>query len=124
MDQQVAQALRPAEVTPAQYNVLRILREAGAAGLACSDISHRLVHHDPDVTRLLDRLEAQGFVVRTRDVDDRRVVVARITAKGTEVLDDLEEQIAALHVQQFNNLSRQEFRTLVALLEKIRHSGR
>ena len=124
LDQQVAQALKPAEVTPAQYNVLRILRNAGTPGLACSDVSERLVRHDPDVTRLLDRLEARGFVQRSRDAEDRRVVTARITPKGRAVLDKLGESIAALHARQFDHLSRDEFRTLLSLLETFGFEGR
>jgi DNA-binding MarR family transcriptional regulator len=123
LDQQVAQLLRPAEVTPAQYNVLRILRNAGRAGLACSDVSERLVRHDPDVTRLLDRLEARGLVVRSRDTVDRRVVIARITDEGLAVLERLGESIAALHAKQFRRLDRQEFLTLVSLLEQLRGEG-
>jgi DNA-binding MarR family transcriptional regulator len=124
LDQQVAKALKPAEVTPAQYNVLRILRNAGTAGLACSDVSERLVRHDPDVTRLLDRLEARGFVERSRDAEDRRVVTARITPKGRAVLDKLGESIAALHARQFEHLSREEFRTLLSLLETFGFESR
>ena len=124
LDQQVAQALKPAEVTPAQYNVLRILRHAGTVGLACSDVSERLVRHDPDVTRLLDRLEARGFVQRSRDAEDRRVVTARITPRGRAVLDKLGEPIAALHARQFAHLSRDEFRTLLSLLRTFGFEGR
>ena len=124
LDQQVTQALRPAEVTPAQYNVLRILRNAGTAGLACSDVAARLVRHDPDVTRLLDRLEARGFVQRARDADDRRVVIARITPDGRGVLDKLGASIAALHARQFEHLSRDEFRALVSLLETFGFESR
>jgi DNA-binding MarR family transcriptional regulator len=124
LDQQVAQALKPAEVTPAQYNVLRILRNAGSAGLACSDVSARLVRHDPDVTRLLDRLEARGFVQRSRDTEDRRVVMARITPDGRAVLDKLGASIAALHARQFEHLTRDEFRTLVSLLETFGFESR
>ena len=124
LDQQVAQALKPAEVTPAQYNVLRILRNAGSAGLACSDVSARLVRHDPDVTRLLDRLEARGFVQRSRDTEDRRVVLARITSEGRAVLDKLGAAIAALHARQFEHLSRDDFRSLVSLLETFGFESR
>ena len=123
LDQQVAQLLRPAEVTPAQYNVLRILRNAGQAGLACSDVSERLVRRDPDVTRLLDRLEARGLVTRARDTADRRVVIARITAEGLAVLAQLGESIAELHADQFRPLGRQDFRALVSLLERLRGDG-
>ncbi|HEU4565998.1 MAG TPA: MarR family transcriptional regulator [Gemmatimonadaceae bacterium] len=124
LDQQVARLLKPAAVTPAQYNVLRILRGAGGAGLPCGEISERLVRHDPDVTRLLDRLEAQGFVARSRDSEDRRVVIARITGKGVELLDSLGESIAALHARQFGALGRDDFRALVALLHELRGAER
>jgi len=124
LDQQVTRALKPAEVTPAQYNVLRILRNAGSVGLACSDVSARLVRHDPDVTRLLDRLEARGFVKRSRDTEDRRVVMARITPDGRAVLDKLGPSIAALHARQFEHLSRDEFRSLVTLLETFGFESR
>ena len=120
LDLQLGQALRPAEVTPAQYNVLRILRSAGAAGIACGEVAERLVRPDPDVTRLLDRLEARAFVTRTRDTVDRRVVLARITDAGRAVLDRHGAAIAALHAEQFGRLDREQFRTLVALLEQLR----
>jgi DNA-binding MarR family transcriptional regulator len=123
LDQQVARLLRPAQVTPAQYNVLRILRNAGRAGLACSDVAERLVRHDPDVTRLLDRLEARGLVTRSRDTADRRVVIARITDAGLAILEELGESIATLHAEQFRRLDRQDFLTLVSLLDQVRGAG-
>ncbi len=123
LDLQLGQALRPAEVTPAQYNVLRILRNAGKSGAACSEIAERLVRPDPDVTRLLDRLEARGYVTRARDTADRRVVLARITEDGLAVLAKHAPQIAALHAEQFARLDREQFATLVALLEQLRGEG-
>jgi DNA-binding MarR family transcriptional regulator len=124
LDQQVGQLLRPAGVTPAQYNVLRILRAAGSAGLACSDISEQLVRHDPDVTRLLDRLEEKGWVQRSRDEVDRRVVTARITREGLSVLDKLGASVAALHARQFDPLTQPELRQLAALLSTIQPARR
>ena len=120
LDLQLGQALRPAEVTPAQYNVLRILRDAGREGAACSAVAERLVRPDPDVTRLLDRLEARGYVTRARDTADRRVVLARITDAGRAVIERHEPAIAALHAAQFQPLDRAGFQTLVALLERLR----
>jgi DNA-binding MarR family transcriptional regulator len=119
-DQQVARLLKPAGMTLGTFNVLRILRRAGAAGLACSELSERLVHHDPDVTRLLDRLEARGLVTRSRDEDDRRVVIARITADGLRAVEKLDDPVAALHAQQFTPLSREQRRVLVSLLQQLR----
>ena len=123
LDQQVATLLKPAAVTPAQYNVLRILRSSGEAGLPCGEISRRLVRHDPDVTRLLDRLEALGFVARARDTRDRRVVVARLTDAGRTLLDTLGPAIDELHARQFDALTRAEFRTLGELLQRVRGSN-
>jgi DNA-binding MarR family transcriptional regulator len=74
--------LKPAGLSPSQYNVLRILRGAGAEGLACGGIAERMVTRDPDMTRLLDRLEARGLVMRARDRADRRVITERITPEG------------------------------------------
>lgn len=123
LDQQVAALLKPAAVTPAQYNVLRILRSAGPDGLPCGEISRRLVRQDPDVTRLLDRLEALGFVARSRDTQDRRVVVARLTSAGTRLLSTLGPAIDELHARQFEALTRAEFRTLGELLQRMRASN-
>ena len=123
LDQQLAQLLRPAGVTPAQYNVLRILHSAGADGIPCGELSARLVRHDPDVTRMLDRLEARGLVERSRDTVDRRVVLARLTDEGREVLRTLGRSVAALHTRQFEALGRDDFRRLVALLERVRGEG-
>jgi DNA-binding MarR family transcriptional regulator len=122
LDQQVAALLKPAAVTPAQYNVLRILRSAGQEGLPCGEISRRLVRQDPDVTRLLDRLEALGFVARSRDTQDRRVVVARLTGAGSRLLSTLGPAIDELHARQFEALTKTEFRTLGDLLQRMRAS--
>jgi DNA-binding MarR family transcriptional regulator len=72
----IAEALKPAELSPTQYNVLRILQGAGKNGLACSEIGERLVTRDPDITRLLDRIEQRELVQRERSSSDRRVVLA------------------------------------------------
>lgn len=122
LDQQLARALKPSGVTPAQYNVLRLLHHAGTAGLACGGLSEQLVRHDPDVTRLLDRLEARGLVERSRDTEDRRVVLARLTKAGRHLLETLGPSVAALHARQFQSLSREELRSFVRRLEQLRAS--
>lgn len=83
--------LKPFELTQVQYNVLRILRGAGEAGIKCSEISQRLITKDSDITRLLDRLEKRGLVVRERDAKDRRIVNALITDDGLDILSQLDE---------------------------------
>ena len=90
----LADLLKPHGLSPTQYNALRILRGAGAGccdgghhdpaakGIACREIGDRMITRDPDLTRLLDRLEARGLIARARDSSDRRVVTTRITASG------------------------------------------
>ncbi len=109
-------------ITGAQYNVLRILRGAGAAGLCRNEIRDRLVAQVPDVTRLLDRLEQMDLVVRDRDAADRRQVNARITRDGLRLLDRLDAPVAESHDRQFERLTERELRTLIDLLAKLRQS--
>lgn len=86
-----------------QYNVLRILRGADGS-LNCTEIAGRMINRDPDITRLLDRMEARGWIERTRDSGDRRVVLASITAAGLELLATLDEPILICHQRQFAGL--------------------
>ena len=91
-------------LTAAQYNVLRILRGAG---------------DEPDITRLLDRMEKRGLISRRRDAKDRRFVTTRIAPAGLETLAALDAPVAALHRRQFGRLSGAELRRLMAALEKL-----
>jgi DNA-binding MarR family transcriptional regulator len=118
--QGVAAALKPAGLSPAQYNVLRILRGAGPDGLACREIGERMITKDPDITRLLDRLEERDLISRSRDRADRRVITTRITDKGMRILKELDKPIEELHVKQLGHLGEQRLRSLVDLLEAAR----
>ena len=111
---------KPAGLSEPQYNVLRILRGAGSDGLPCGEIAQRMIARDPDMTRLLDRLESRDLIGRSRDSADRRVVTARITAAGLELLAQLDQPLAELHRNQLAHLRRDELQTLVQLLEKAR----
>ena len=113
-------ALKPVGLSPSQYNVLRILRGAGTEGLACRDIAERMVTRDPDITRLLDRLEARGLVMRARDREDRRVITVRITPEGLRLLQELEASVVELPRQQLGHLGEQRLRTLIELLQVAR----
>ncbi len=123
LEQQAAELLKPAAGTVSQYNALRILRGAGRHGLMCGEISARMLRKDPDVTRLLDRLEKRGLVRRLRSTRDRRVIRARITAAGLRCLADLDGQMAQLNVRQLCHLGEQNLRTLIQLLETVRSDG-
>jgi DNA-binding MarR family transcriptional regulator len=114
------QTLKPYGLTATQYNVLRILRGAGRAGMTCSEISQRMVTSDPDVTRLLDRMEKRGLIHRCRGKNDRRVVTANITLEGAELAQQLDFPLDELHQRQFKGWKKQELTDLVTQLENIR----
>lgn len=118
--QAVTAFLKPFGLSPAQYNVLRILRGAGEAGLPSGEIASRMISHDPDITRLLDRLESRGLVVRSRDSRDRRVVTARVTPEALELLASIDapllERVGAL----FGKLGDQKLSSLISYLEDSR----
>jgi DNA-binding MarR family transcriptional regulator len=115
--------LRPYGLTATQYNVLRILRGAEEDGLPCSEIGARMVTHEPDVTRLLDRLQRMGYVERERATTDRRVVLTRITASGLELLARLDDPVNDLDQRRMGVLSEAELATLVELLAKVRRAA-
>jgi DNA-binding MarR family transcriptional regulator len=120
LNQGLATVLKSADLTTAQYNVLRILRGAGPGGLPSGEVGERMVTRDPDVTRLLDRLERRGLVERCRDAGDRRVVRARITEAGLGALAPLDDCVADIHLRQLSHLGEARLRELVALLEAAR----
>ena len=120
LGQQAEQLTRTAELTGTQYNVLRILRGAGPAGLACRGIGDRMITHDPDITRLLDRMEKRGLITRERQKHDRRVVKAGITPRGLELLKPLDQPMRDLHKKQFRHMPGARLRSLYDLLEEVR----
>jgi DNA-binding MarR family transcriptional regulator len=107
------------ELSPTQYNVLRILRRNGK-GLACHEIGEHMITRDPDLTRLLDRLEERHLVSRSREKDDRRVIRAKITTSGQKVLKDLDEPVRTLQRRQLGHLSDRKLKLLASLLEAAR----
>jgi len=115
-----ADAVKEHGITPTQYNVLRILRGAGAAGLCRNDVRERMIAQVPDVTRLLDRLEQAGLIVRERGTEDRRQVGTRITQKGLDLLAALDAPVAEIHKRQLGHLSPEQLRTLTELLTLAR----
>jgi DNA-binding MarR family transcriptional regulator len=112
--------VRPSGLSGAQYNVLRILRGAGPAGLCRNELRDRMLTRMPDMTRLLDRMEQAGLVSRSRDAEDRRMVTTRITAKGDHLLDDLEARVAEEHSARLGHLDEGQLRTLIDLLTTVR----
>ena len=117
---QAEQLTRTADLTATQYNALRILRGARPEGLPCRGIADRMITHDSDITRLLDRMEKRGLISRERQKDDRRVVRTRITTKGMELLKPLDGPMRDLHRRQFRHMGEPRLKALYNLLEEIR----
>jgi DNA-binding MarR family transcriptional regulator len=111
--------LKAAEVSPTQYNVLRILRGA-PEGLPCGEIGSRMISRDPDITRLLDRMEKRGLVSRCRETRDRRMVLTRITEAGLNLVSKLDAPVLDAHALQLGHLGQQKLKTLLALLQEAR----
>jgi MarR family transcriptional regulator, organic hydroperoxide resistance regulator len=120
---QAEQVLKANGLSGAQYNVLRILRGAEPGGLACSSIAERMISHDPDMTRLLDRMEKRSLITRERQSDDRRVVKTKITSAGLELLKKLNPPVRELHKRQFAHMRLASVKTLASLLDQICEQG-
>jgi len=114
-----AQLLKTEDLSTTQYNVLRILR-GSPEGLPCGEIASRMITRDPDVTRLLDRMEKRGLISRSRDNKDRRTVIGRITPEGLKLLARLDEPIQEIHRKQLGHLGRNRLCALTELLSDAR----
>ena len=115
-----AQFLKSEDLSPNQYNVLRILRGAPPAGLPCGEIAERMITRDPDITRLLDRLEKRQLISRCRETKDRRMVVTRITRQGLKLLARLDEPVQEVHRKQLGHLGGAKLKELQELLAAAR----
>jgi len=120
---QIEQLLKVSGLSATQYNVLRILRGAEPQGLPCGAIGERMISHDPDMTRLLDRMEKRGLISRARQTDDRRVIKTRITPEGLALLKSLDQPVRELHKRQFHHLPAARLKALAELLEEVRARG-
>jgi len=115
--------LAPHGLSMTQYNVLRILRGAGPNGLCRNEIGDRLISRMPDVSRLLDRMQAAGLIRRVRSTDDRRLVDTTLTTKGRALVDELNDHVAKAQEQQLGHMTKAQLRTLIDLLSLARSSG-
>lgn len=121
--QGVEQLLKEQGLSPAQYNVLRILRGAGPAGQSCREIARHMVTRDPDMTRLLDRMEKRGLIGRERQKIDRRVVTTRVTPAGLKLLKTLDQPVREYHRRRFRHISAARLKSLAQLLEEARRAA-
>ena len=117
-------AIEQQDITAQQYNVLRILRGAGAHGLPTLEIAARMIEQTPGITRLIDRLETKELVERQRRTDDRRCVYCRITAPGLTLLARLDEPVRTAADRAFHVVNRLELAQLVTSLDRLRESLR
>jgi DNA-binding MarR family transcriptional regulator len=114
-----AQVLKSENLSATQYNVLRILRGA-PEGLPCGEIGSRMITRDPDITRLLDRLESRGLISRRRETRDRRTVLVWITPVGLKLLEKLDSPVHEAHRKQLGHMGKERLRALSELLEASR----
>ncbi|MDG5768116.1 MarR family transcriptional regulator [Balneolales bacterium ANBcel1] len=108
------------EITPQQYNVLRILNGAGDDGIQTLEIMDRMLERNPGITRLLDRLETKALIVRERSASDRRCQICRITAKGKTLLTNMDAPMQDLTQSVMQLLDKKQVTTLIDLLSLIR----
>src|ERR1035438_3232763 len=112
--------LREFGLTGTQYNALRILRGAEPEGLPCSEIGERMITRDPDITRLLNRLEKRGLVARARAKADRRVICAQISALGLRLLREMDAPVEQHGREMLKHVGQEKLRELIELLELVR----
>jgi DNA-binding MarR family transcriptional regulator len=117
---QVESRLKDFGLTGTQYNALRILRGAGAEGLPCREIGERMIAHDPDITRLMNRLEDRGYVTRTRDAHDRRVIYGKVTTAGLKLLREMDAPVDKFGREMLRHVGQEKLKQLIELLEQVR----
>lgn len=112
--------IRKQGLTSTQYNVLRILRGSQPHGLTCSAIGERMITAVPDITRLLARLKSADLIQQERDTQDRRIVRTQISAKGLELLQQMDPLIEHLPMELFRHMQEKDVQQLISLLEEVR----
>jgi MarR family transcriptional regulator, organic hydroperoxide resistance regulator len=120
LETQVEIWLKQFGLTGTQYNALRILRGADQEGLPCREIGERMITRDPDITRLLNRLEDRGFVQRTRAKHDRRVIYGKITAAGLKLLREMDGPLEMHGREMLRHVGQEKLKQLIELLELVR----
>jgi DNA-binding MarR family transcriptional regulator len=108
------------DLTPQQYNALRLLRREHPANLPTLVLASRLVSRAPDITRLLDRLVERGLIERERRPENRRVVRVGITRGGLDLLKSMEADIKQCHERQLGHLAPDQLQQLIGMLREAR----
>lgn len=116
---ELAELIKPFDISPTQYNVLRIVRSAGKDPINCVDIANRMISREPDITRLLDRMQARGLISRERGIEDRRAVYVTLTSEAQTILRSLDKAVKDLHVAQFERLGAGGAEALTGMLKLL-----
>ena len=122
LSRRLAGVLKTKDLSQNQYNVLRILRGT-PDGLACGEIGDRMITRDPDITRLLDRLERRGLIARWRDENDRRVVMGKITQDGLKLLSRMDDPVREAHRRELGHLGAKRLGQMVEFLKAARRAS-
>lgn len=120
LEHHLSEVLKPYGITHTQYNVLRILRGAGSAGLCGREVAERLVSRVPDISRLLDRMEEMQLLDREQDPADRRHMTSRISSKGLRVLEQTTPALETVERNRFAGLEPERLKLLIESLAQIR----
>jgi len=120
LEARVEAKLKEFGLTGTQYNALRILRGAGSEGLPCTGIAERMITRDPDITRLLNRLQKHGLALRARGRSDRRVIYGKITAAGLKLLREIDDPLEKFGKEILKHVSHEKLQQLIELLELVR----
>ena len=120
LNQRLVGFLKTYGLTATQYNMLRILRGAGSDGVTCSQATERMLSPDPDITRLLDRMEERKLIRRERSREDRRVVVTWISPEGLELVNRIDQPLAAFHKRNMSHVGQRRLEELIDILESLR----
>ena len=115
---EISNLFKDHSITLTQYDVLESVKNAGNMGLPLSKIGEWMLSRQPDVTRIVDRLEDMGWVTRARDTKDRRVVYVRLSRRGHALCEKVESSLLQVHRDQFSHLSKNEMKLLNQLLIK------
>jgi DNA-binding MarR family transcriptional regulator len=120
LNDEVAELFKQHDLSQPLYNVLKVVARMGSAGMPSQSIAQYMVVRDPDITRLVDRLQKDRFIDRERDEGDRRIVRVRITQLGLDAIEKLDPLIWKLHQQQLGHLNQEKLELLNQLLVEVR----
>lgn len=119
LENRFTRLLRQYDLTPSQYNVLRILRGEGKP-LACLEVADRMIQVAPAITRVVEQLLTKKWITKTQSAQDRRIFEIELTGEAIRLLSELDQPVLDLHASLLANVSKDDLRTLIRILEEVR----